>query len=140
VKHERNELTELLAHVDGSILAVEAPWAHAIENASVIESDLESAGSDHAAIVIGALRTLSPRAAALAAVERVKPGGWVAFAVPTTRPGLKGQAGSLFGKIRGKKPVMLEELCEALLHAGLTRIEARELGGSNSIVWAKRDQ
>ncbi|MCZ7687566.1 MAG: hypothetical protein M5U28_56040 [Sandaracinaceae bacterium] len=57
--------------------------------------------------------------------------------MPTTRPGLKGTAGSLIGMLRRQRPVLLEELCEALLIAGAAEITAHELGDSRgtSVVW-----
>lgn len=82
------------------------------------------------AALIGGLGGASALSLARAAAACVSPGGTVAFVLPTTRSGLKGTAGSLLGRLRGQKPVLLEELCEALLLAGLADITAHELSDS----------
>ncbi len=123
---------------EGSLLAIDAgALAPVVLSGSVREVpapetepvDLPDGAFD--AVLIGGLGGASPLALARAAAPRVGRGGRVVFALATTRPGLKGTAGSLLGMIRRRRPVMLEELCEALLVAGLREITADELDGSS---------
>ena len=87
--------------------------------------------------LVGGLGGASALEVARAASACVRPGGRVVFALATTRPGLKGTAGSLLGMLRRRKPALLEELCEALLIAGLDDITAHEVADSSgsSVVW-----
>lgn len=127
----------------GSILAIEAgPLVRGLD-ASVRELPapdgevLELPHGPHEAAIVGGLGAAKPLAMARALASCVRPSGIVLFALPTTRDGLKGATGSLLGMLRRKKPLPFEELCEALLIAGLTDIEARELEDSmgTSLVW-----
>lgn len=121
------DASDLSAHLRGPVHAVEAP-----EGEPIVLPELRVG-----AALIGGLGGASPIALARAASACVRPGGRVAFAMPTTRPGLKGTAGSLIGMLRRQRPVLLEELCEALLIAGAAEITAHELGDSRgtSVVW-----
>lgn len=91
------------------------------------------------AALVGGLGSTSPRELARQLASRVRSGGSITFALPTTRTGLKGATGSLLGMLRRRKPVPFEELCEALLFAGLHTIEAAELDDASgtSVVSAR---
>ncbi len=129
--------------VDGAVLAVGAGAMVAALGASVRElpapegEAFEAPEDVHDAAIVGSLGGATPLTIARALTRSVRSGGVIAFALPTTRQGLKGRAGSLIGMLRRKKPVAFEELCEALLVAGLAEIRARELSDSSgtSIVW-----
>lgn len=121
----------------GEVLAIDAAGVASQLGAAVVH-ELEAPEGEPAllpelhvgAAVIGGLGGASALSLARAARACVRPGGRVVFALPTTRPGLKGTAGSILGMLRRQKPVLLEELCEALLVAGLADITAHELSGS----------
>src|SRR5690606_21429807 len=76
--------------------------------------------------IVGGLGDASPLEMARALSSQVRTGGSVIFALPTARSGLRRASGMLLGVLRRKRPVLLEELCEALLIAGLHTIEAWE--------------
>jgi hypothetical protein len=122
---------------DGTVIAIEAGALKKHVPRPLIEVAAPDEGGaiacEHADVVlIGGLGNASALSIARAAAACAK---LVVFAVPTPRTGLKG----LFGKMRRQRPVLLEELCEALLLAGLHHIEARELEGASgiSVVWGR---
>lgn len=124
--------------VRGRVIAVGAgPLLAHLEAASVreVESEALSSLEDDPcdAVLVGSLGAAAPLELARALAPRLRAGGTLTFAVPTTRPGLKGATGSLLGLLRRKKPVLLEDLCEALLVAGLHELDARELDGPTGI-------
>jgi len=75
----------------------------------------------------------------LAVVVRraVQPGGTVAFVAPVAQVGWRGARGAVLGLLRRQRPVPLEALCGALLHARFLDIRARPLEGASgySVVW-----
>lgn len=125
---------ELIAHVArsvaGEVVAIDAgalvPHLSAAAVHEVESGELARVPECDAAVV-GGLGGATPLEVARALSGRVRPGGSVIFAVPTTRAGIKGAAGSIVGLLRRKKPVLLEDLCESLLVAGFSTIEAFEL-------------
>jgi hypothetical protein len=140
----KTELGSLLGpSIGGAVLAIDASPMVAELGASVRELPAPEGESfalpsgPHDAAIVGSLGGVSALALARALTLTVRPGGVVAFALPTTRHGLKGATGSLIGMLRRRKPVLFEELCEALLVAGYREIRARELEDSSgtSIVW-----
>jgi hypothetical protein len=128
----------------GRVLAIEAEavaralGAAAVHSVSELPSSAEALDPFDAALV-AELGGVAPSSVARAVSSRVRPGGLVAFVVPTPRSGLKGAASSLLGLWRRRPPVLLEELCEALLIAGLEEVSARELddAAGTSVVWAR---
>ncbi len=141
----REELGALLgSSLGGAVLAVEAgPWVAAfgaeVRELAAPEGEVpELPEGIHDVAIVGGLGAATPLSMARALLSVVRPGGVIAFALPTTRQGLKGATGSLIGMLRRKKPVLFEELCEALLIAGLVDVRGRELSDSSgtSIVWA----
>lgn len=126
--------SELARVVRGRVIAVGAGslLAH-LEAASVREVESEALSSlegEHCdAVLVGSLGAAGPLELARALAPRLRAGGTLTFAVPTTRPGLKGATGSLLGLLRRRRPVLLEDLCEALLLAGLHDLAAHELDG-----------
>jgi hypothetical protein len=138
------ELGSLIGpRLSGAILAIEAGSLVAELGASVVEVPAPESepftlpAGQHDVAIVGGLGGATPLGLARALAPVVRSGGAVVFALPTTRHGLKGATGSLLGMLRRKKPVLFEELCEALLIAGLADIRARELADSSgtSIVW-----
>jgi len=124
--------------VRGRVIAVDAgPLVAHLEGASVreVESDALPSLPDEQcdAVLVGGLGAAAPLELARALAPRLRGGGTLTFAVPTTRPGLKGATGSLLGLLRRQRPVLLEDLCEALLLAGLHELDARELDGAAGI-------
>lgn len=136
---------ELARVVRGRVIAVDAgPLLAHLEGASVREVEagaLSSLADEECdAVLVGGLGAAAPLELARALAPRLRAGGTLTFALPTTRPGLKGATGSLLGLLRRQKPVLLEDLCEALLLAGLHELDARELDGptGTSLVTAHR--
>lgn len=105
-----------------------------------LEQSLESVGDAayDAALVASWGPDLSADGLCRAVREKVRPGGVVVITAPTQRSGWRGARGALIGLIKRRKPVPLEELCEALLLARLRDVAAEELEGPSAlgVVWA----
>lgn len=143
-------LERLLA--GGSVLAVGSPPSSPLgpsrtvrelprpESAGELEQSLEAVGDAayDAALLASWGPELSAEGLARAVRDKVRPGGIIVITAPTTRRGWRGARGALVGMIKRRKPVPLEELCEALLLAHLREVAARELEGSTAlgVVWA----
>lgn len=128
----------VLAVDAGALLGqLEAAAVHELEPPGGEAIALPDAAFD--AALVGGLGSATPLAIALALSTRVRAGGSITFALPTTRAGLKGATGSLVGLLRRRRPVLLEDLCEALLLAGLHTVEACELDdpAGTSVVTAR---
>lgn len=131
----------------GSLLAVEAGALGELPARSVLHvvaaelSQAEVGGTPrlHDAAVIGGFDGRALGELVRVVVRRVRPGGPVAAVLPTTRVGVKGATLSFLGLLRRRPPLPLEDLCEALLHAGLADLGARELAdlAGTSIVWGR---
>ncbi|MFC1464380.1 MAG: hypothetical protein ACFLMY_05975 [Candidatus Brachytrichaceae bacterium NZ_4S206] len=142
-EHVVAELSATIA-AGGSVLAIEAgALALALGAGSVHELAAPPQPGDAVPMcdvaLLGALGGAAPLDVARSVVPRVRPGGVVAFVLPTPRAGLKGATSSLLAMFRRQAPVLLEELCEALLIAGLDEVSARELDDASgtSLVWGR---
>jgi hypothetical protein len=144
-------LERLLARLlgGGSVLAVGGPPLAPSstvrelarpQSGEELEQSLETVGDAayDAALLASWGPDLTPEELARAVRDKVRPGGVIVITAPTTRRGWRGARGALVGMIKRRKPVPLEELCEALLLARLRDVSARELDGSTAlgVVWA----
>lgn len=91
----------------------------------------------HAAILTSWGADVSPEALVQAVRPLLREGATLLFTTPTVRDGIRGARGALLGLMRRRRPVLLEDLCEALLLAGIDDIRVRELPGAagDSLVW-----
>ena len=85
-------------------------------------------------LIVGWGRALGPVAIASAVGARVEGGGRLGFFVP-----VKGQsfAGALVGALRRRRSIALEDLCEALLHAGTRDIRVPAAGRAGTLAWGR---
>src|SRR5690606_38925955 len=129
---EAQSLLEAIFAGADAVLSVHAErWSAALPSGSVraVSADELSAPATpaYAGALVAELDARGPRALVEAAAARVRPGGVIAIAAPTERAGLEGMRGRVLGVLRRRRPVPLEDLCEAMLLAGLVDVRAKEL-------------
>ena len=141
---EAQALLEAIFAGAEAVLSIHAEkWSAALPSGAVRAVSADELSAPAAATYAGALVAeideRGPRALVEGAAAPVRPGGVVAIAAPPPRAGLEGVRDRVLGVLRRRRPIPLEELCEAMLLAGLVDVRAKELESAAglSLVWAR---